>query len=171
MTYNIHPLFVHFPIALLFLYSVITVLPLRRWMPAVAWRDVGLILLLTGVLGAFAALNTGELAEHLVRPNRQLVETHSLFANIATFLYALLLVGELAAFLNKTFFMKARFEGARNLSAVAERVLCGPVVSRILAVLGLAAISVTGLLGGVMVYGTTTDPFAAILLKFLGINL
>ena len=98
--YNIHPLLVHFPIALLFLYSVIKILPFKRWFPKIAWRDIERVLLLVGVLGAFAALATGDTAEHLVHPNRQLVDAHSTFGAVATWIYGALLVGEFAAVIN-----------------------------------------------------------------------
>src|SRR5574343_1787155 len=94
MTYNIHPIFVHVPIAFLVIYSIIKVLPLQRWFPSVAWKHIERALLFFGVLGAFVALSTGEVAEHLSRPNRDLVETHSLFAATATWMYVLLLIGE-----------------------------------------------------------------------------
>ena len=84
MTYNIHPLFVHFPIALLFVYSIIKILPLQKWLPNVAWKHIERVLLLVGVLGAFAALSTGEIAEHLTRPNHDLVETHQRAGSGAT---------------------------------------------------------------------------------------
>ena len=84
MMYNIHPLFVHFPIALLLIYSIIKILPLQKWLPAVAWKHIERALLFFGVLGAFAALSTGEIAEQMTRPNNDVVEAHSLFAAIAT---------------------------------------------------------------------------------------
>jgi len=45
------------------------------------------------------------------------------------------------------------------------------IISKILAILGLVAITFTGMLGGVMVYGLSTDPLAPIILKILGIIL
>lgn len=66
--YNLHPLFVHFPIALLFVYTGLRVVPMRRLFPLVAWRQIERVVLLFGVLGAFVALGTGETAEHLFRP-------------------------------------------------------------------------------------------------------
>ena len=91
MTYNIHPIIVHFPIALLFLYSIIKILPLNKWLPKVAWRDIERVLLVFGVLGAFVALATGQIARHLIQPNRDLIHAHSNFASISTWLYGLLL--------------------------------------------------------------------------------
>lgn len=40
----------------------------------------------------------------------------------------------------------------------------------LLAVVGLFAITITGVLGGSIVYGTTADPLAPIVLKMLGLN-
>ncbi len=172
MTYNIHPLLVHFPIALLFLYSVIKILPLQKWFPQVGWRDIERVLLVCGVLGAFAALATGDTAEHLVHPNRQLVDAHSTFAGIATFIYGALLVGEIAAVFN-TYKnrINASWQWLLRISHVIEAILCNKVVSFILALAGFIAISVTGLLGGVIAYGLTADPVAPFVLKLLGISL
>ena len=95
MSYNLHPLFVHFPIALLFLYSFIKIIPLKKWWPQ------------------------GEIIS-LVIPSK------------------------------------------KNLTH--------PILSGFLALVGLVAIVVTGLLGGVMVYGPTADPAAGIVLRLLGLN-
>src|SRR5665213_2786655 len=97
MAYNIHPILVHFPIALLFVYSIVKILPFEKWFPTVAWKHIERVLLLVGVLGAFAAYTTGETATHLFHPNRQLVHAHANFAGTATFLYCVLLGGEILA--------------------------------------------------------------------------
>ncbi len=171
MQYNLHPLFVHFPIALLFLYSIIKILPLKRWMPTVDWKSVERVLLLVGVAGAFLALATGEIAEDLVRPNRRLVEAHSFFASLATWLYGALLAGEVLSMANPILLPKMGQGSVAKLARFLERVLCNPSLSRLLAFFALVAISVTGLLGGVMVYGTSADPVAGMVLKMLGISL
>ena len=111
MTYNIHPIFVHIPIAFLAVYSIVTIIPFHKFLPRIMWRDVRLIILIAGVIGAFFALGTGELAEHLVKPNHNIVETHALFASLSTWLYAILLLGEISAWYNRVFpekkFMKS----------------------------------------------------------------
>lgn len=172
MTYNIHPLLVHFPIALLFLYSVIKILPLQKWFPRVAWRDIERVLLLFGVLGAFAALATGDTAEHLVHPNRVLVDAHSTFATVATVIYCALLVGEVAAVFNT---YKDRLSSSwawlLTISGFIEKIICNKVVACILALAGFVAISITGMLGGVIAYGLTADPVAPLILNVLGITL
>jgi len=169
--YNIHPLLVHFPVALLFVYSIIKILPLKKWFPKVAWRDIERALLVFGVLGAFAADATGDIAEHIAHPNRQLVEMHSTFAGIATFLYGALLAGEILSVIKSTYWNLITIPVVQKILTILEKILCNRFVSNALAVLGLIAISVTGLLGGVMVYGLTADPVAGMVVRLLGIHL
>lgn len=171
MTYNIHPLFVHFPIALLFLYSLIKIIPFSRWFPNVSWKHIERTLLLIGVGGAFIALSTGETAEHLTHPSRQLVEMHSTFASLSTWLYGLLLLGEILYFITPGIITKLKVPWANHLLIFIQNLLLNPIVSKLLALLGLIAISITGLLGGVMVYGASADPIAGTVLHLLGINL
>ncbi len=170
MTYNIHPIFVHFPIAFLLIYSFVKIVPFYKWLPNVAWAQIQRALLLVGVLGAFVASSTGELAEELVNPNHQLVEMHSTFASVSTWVYALLLVGEVLILLIPIITQKLNLPQIVKFLTFAKDLLTHKVVSGVLAFVGLITITVTGLLGGVMVYGTSADPLAGIVLKILGIN-
>lgn len=169
MTYNIHPLFVHFPIALLILYSFIKIVPFERWFSGIAWKQVRQVLLVFGVLGAFASLTTGEIAEELVRPDRNIVEMHELFGNISTWVYAVLLLSEMMSILNAYVVPKFKNQALINASLKLENFLSNYSLGILLAVVGFVSISVTGLLGGVMVYGFTADPFAPIVLQILGL--
>ena len=169
MTYNLHPIFVHFPIALLVLYSVIKILPLKTWFPKVSWRDIERALLLFGVLGAFAALATGDTAEHIVHPNRQLVNAHSNFAAAATWLYGALLLGEITSYINAQFYLK-KYQVVSKVSIFIEKVFCNRVFSGVIAFIALITISIAGLLGGVIAYGVTADPFSSVVLNLLGIR-
>lgn len=176
MSYDLHPILVHFPIAILAVYSLIKVLPWGRWFPKVAWHDIERALLVFGLLGAFAALGTGENAEHLTKPNHNLVEWHSFFAGFTTWLYAALLVGEAAHIVNSRF--SAALSVARGFFAVVskgsrllDKIFTHSFFSRFIALVAFVTLLVTGLLGGVMVYGTTADPLAPFVLKLLGISL
>jgi hypothetical protein len=169
MQYNIHPLFVHFPIALLFLYSVIKIIPFKKWFPDSDFKVVEMVLLLFGFLGACMALFTGETAEHIVQPARDLVEMHSFFANISTYIYGTLLVGELSSLVNKNLSETSQ-SFIRKISLFLEKVLCNKYFSILLSILGLICISTAGLLGGVMVYGLTADPVAPFVLHLLGLS-
>jgi len=171
MLYNLHPLFVHFPIAFLFLYSIIKILPLPKWFPLVSWKHIERALLVFGVIGAFVAMYTGEIAEELVNPNNKLVEMHSFFATISTWVYTLLLVGEaLEVIIPRISIKITSFTTLNKTLTFIKNTLTNQTLSTTLAFLGLVAISVTGLLGGVIVYGTSADPVAGIVLKILGIQ-
>lgn len=171
MTYNIHPILVHFPIALLLIYSFIKIVPFKRWFPNVSWKHIEIALLVFGVLGAFVASSTGELAEELVNPDRQLVEMHSVFAAASTWFYGLILVGEILSLINPFIILKFNIPPITKLLVYIQQILTNEILSILLAFLGLIAITVTGLLGGVMVYGLTADPIAPIVLQILGISI
>ncbi len=171
MTYNTHPILVHFPIALLFVYSIIKILPLQKWFPTVTWKHIERTLLFLGVLGALVSLSTGEIAEHIVRPNRDLVEMHALFATASTWMYGLLLIGEILSVAMLWIVSKVKSPRVITTVQFLKNLLTHPVLSTILAVLGLIAIVITGLLGGVMVYGLSADPIAGIVVQMLGITL
>lgn len=171
MTYNIHPILVHFPIALLFLYSIIKILPLKKWFPKVSWKHVELVLLVPGFVGALLANATGEVAEHLVRPDQKLVETHAFMALSATWMYGLLLAGEVLSWINANLLPKLKSPVIIKFFTFFTNILTHRFISGLLAILGLIAISLTGLLGGVMVYGVSADPIAAVVMKLLGISI
>ncbi len=162
MTYNIHPIFVHFPIALLMIYSILKLIPFYKWFPNIAWKHIERAFLVFGVLGGFAALSTGETAEHLVRPDRNLVEMHSTFAAASIWMYGALLLGEIIVLISGKYILPKIFISV-------GKILTNRWVSGVLAFLALISISLTGLLGGVMVYGTSADPMAATVLKMLGL--
>jgi uncharacterized membrane protein len=170
--YNIHPIFVHFPIAFLFVYSIIKILPFRRWLPNVAWSDIEKVLLVFGLGGAYLSLSTGEQAEDFTRANKSLVEAHAFFANFSTRMYLLILIGEVANYINiKNFSFINKINYLPKLIAWVEKVLTNKNLVITLVILGFIALFLTGVLGGVLVYGTTADPLAPFILKLLNINL
>lgn len=171
MTYNIHPLFVHFPIAFLLLYSLLKILPCDRWFPRLSFRLTRFLLLAAGVLGGFFASTTGEMAEHLTRPNHQLVEMHALFAGMSIWIFGILLVGEILFLANP--YIQKKFPTAswiKFLGAI-EKILTHKVLTFTLTLGGIIAIVVTGVLGGALVYGASADPIAPFVLKILGLQL
>ena len=171
MSYNIHPIIVHFPVALLFLYSIIKILPLAKWWPNVAWKDIERVLLFLGVLGALVALLTGNVARELVQPEQKLVEAHETFAYLSFFIYGALLLGEIIAIFKFKFLLTFKSKGMKMFLAFLERIFSDKIIPKVLAVIGFISIIITGMLGGVMVYGLSADPFAPFVLKLLGIEI
>jgi len=170
--YNLHPIFVHFPIALLFVYSIIKLLPFQKWFPNVAWRDIERLLLVVGLGGAYLSLSTGEQAADLTRPNESLVEAHEFFANFSTRMYLLLLIGEVASYLNnKNYNFISKINFVPKLLIWIEKILTNSNLVKILVLLGFVSLFLTGVLGGVLVYGVTADPLAPFILEILNINL
>lgn len=170
MNYNLHPIIVHFPIAFLFVYSVIKILPFKKWFPRVAWRHIEQIVLLVGVLGAFAAQSTGEPAQHLMHADRKLVYMHAFFGGASIWMYGLILAGEILFIINP-YVARLNIGPLTSLLRFFEKILTDNFLSKALAFLGFIAIFLTGLLGGIIVYGTTADPIAPIVLKLLGISI
>jgi hypothetical protein len=123
-----------------------------------------------GVLGAFASLSTGETAEELTRPEHDVVEAHALFATMATWVYGLLLAGEVLTISTSWIMSKVQSQTILNVLVLLRDLLTHRMLSTALSIVGLVAISITGLLGGVMVYGTTADPAAGFVLQLLGIK-
>lgn len=60
---NLHPIFVHFPIAFLTLYSIVVILPFEKYFSKFDWSLVRKVVLIAGVLGAFASIATGEMGQ------------------------------------------------------------------------------------------------------------
>jgi uncharacterized membrane protein len=167
--YNIHPLLVHFPIAFFLLYSLLRILPFEKWLPKISWRQIRQVVLLAGFLGGLAANATGEIAEHMISEDNNIVGMHSFFAAASLWIYGLILAGEILYILNPYI---ARKFPALKLSVYLKKIellLTNPKVGWILALVGVITISITGLLGGVMVYGSSADPLAPFVLKVLGL--
>lgn len=170
MQYNIHPIFVHFPIAFLMLYSLIKILPLQKWISSISLKVVERILLTAGILGGLLALQTGEIAEHLTNPNHDILEMHEFFASSSVRVYGVILLGELMVIFGSFVNSKIQNKTVLDIYGTLVTLLTNKYLVIILAVVGVVAIALTGLLGGVMVYGTSADPLAEPILSLLGIN-
>jgi uncharacterized membrane protein len=169
--YNIHPIIVHFPIAMLVIYCVIEIIPVRTIFKKIQWQSVSDVLLVVGALGTLASMVTGEAAEHSVMAmgNHDLVEMHALFASITTWVACVLLGDRLLSWLWP---MITRFVPSvvvRFVSAVLAFVR-NKIVHILLVVLGFIALVMTGILGGAIVYGTTADPLAPVVMDMLQVS-
>lgn len=140
---NIHPAFVHFPIALLVLYTIIELLPLARLWPAVQWNPIRKFLLYVGTVSIFPTIATGLMAARIVGES-ELVEMH-----------------ERAAFSVLGIFV---------LASLSSLFYPRWYLQKPLAALGLVGLFVVGSLGAAVVYGYDVDPIVSFITSLLGLH-
>ena len=150
---NIHPIFVHFPIALFSVYAVCECLRFGRLRRSAGWRTVKIALLGFGVVGAVAALITGDMAGDMMGRSA-LIEAHGAWAAASVWIFGLLCAAYAVPDLARYF----RFRWAENAFMRMVRRFEGSLLTVIAALVGLVAITVAGALGGAIVYGPDIDP-------------
>lgn len=168
MEYNLHPIFVHFPIAFLFLYSLLALLPFETWFPKISWKPFRLLLLVVGLVGAFVSSATGEVAADLTNVDHDILEFHEWFAGTSTFIYVVLFAGEIWGRLTE-FIKTLQIPLLASLFHVIKQIITNKLFMSLFAIGGLISMMLTGMLGGIMVYGTMADPLAPLLLHILGL--
>lgn len=180
---NIHPIFVHFPIALLTLYAVLEIaIPLKikafrlfKWdtsprfekmyqlLTNPVWTSIKAFLVLVGTVLTFATLQTGEWAEEIYRSTGvngtsqigRLIETHSTFADFTMIVFSVLAVGYLAQILWNTYTLTLQ---KYTFIPAISNIILHPKVAPLLAFVGIIALTITGALGGAIAHGPNTDP-------------
>lgn len=164
---NFHPIFVHFPIALLTLYAI---LELARFKKLTNWEPffyIKMALVFFGTLGTLPSLMSGEAIEHQFEVGnlKTLVETHAAWATGTAWLFGIIALGYLVVWVNRTgAFPKATQHPIisplwRLLTRLSDALIARNLVIA-LALIGLLAITVTGALGGAIAYGPDIDPAA-----------
>lgn len=148
---DLHPIIVHFPVALLTLYAVFELVRFRKVLEKPYWFYIKAALVVFGALGAAAAYLTGPDVH-----GSALVSMHSNFATITLIIFTILGLNYLNEWLKR--------EGKKHFSKSLPSWL---IV--LLALAGLAAVTITGGLGGAIAYGTGFDPFMAPIFKLLGV--
>lgn len=160
---NIHPIFVHFPIALLTVYAIAELLRFKSLRSTAYFFYVKAVLIITGVLSALLALNTGETAEHLQDKSlRPLIEMHSAFATASTWIFVILALAYLVGIIERSQYneklQNSFFAKIWNIKIRVANYILSSYISFIIALVGLVTITITGALGGAIVYGPAIDP-------------
>ncbi len=160
---NIHPLFVHLPIGILALYSAFEILRFRFLVNRSSYFEVKTILVIAGALSTFLASATGDMAEDVMRktdPSKlPLVEIHSMFAGAVVGIFSALAVAYFFEWCsrNAVFGFMTRVAILQRISKLILK------LSLPLALLGLIFMTITGGLGGAIVYGSDADPFIKVI--------
>src|SRR4051812_33973915 len=92
---DLHPILVHFPIALLTLYSVLELISVGRIQKIPGWLTMKSVLVILGGLSLLLARQTGESAARLVEsPSvRAIIHEHAFYANLAVGIYGVIAAG------------------------------------------------------------------------------
>jgi uncharacterized membrane protein len=157
MATDFHPIIVHFPIALLSLYSMFEIISVRKLREKPYWFFVKAILISLGTLSSMGAIISGLLSPNFTR-GVPLNDTHLYFAIGTTLFFTLISIPYMLAW-----FGRPR-EVIWSSKIVFNRRLMIP-----LAVVGLIAITITGGLGGAIVYGTGFNPIMNPIFKLLNL--
>lgn len=158
---NIHPIIIHFPIACLILYTMIEVLGLFSSKVKINFVNTKYFLLFVWVVGAFVALQTWEIAEHLMSKS-SLIETHSLFANLTYFAYTIISI----FYLIRLAIDYRRGEKYRNQSLQKKLPQILSVLNNqysyyiivMISIVWSILLSITGALGGAISHWPNADP-------------
>lgn len=177
---NLHPIFVHFPIALLSLYALCEFLRFEKIKQQPAWFYIKAVLVICGTVGALVAISAGDTAKEAVMKNiivpqvdnpRLIINLHETWAQATAIIFILLAAAYIVAWLNKfniidslpgTMLKKIWLFGTQ-----IQKLLIGTKFVILLALAGLIAITVTGALGGSIIYGPNADPIVKFIYKFI----
>jgi uncharacterized membrane protein len=178
---NLHPIFVHFPIALLTVYALMELVRFKKLMEKSFWFYAKALFLIFGTGGAFVALFSGDMAESAVRSGtftvaisnfRQVVSMHENFADATVFIFGLLAVCYIILWINREnwlagFFLKPSVQKFWALLNKLARFFVETKFVILLALAGLICVTITGGLGGTMVYGPAADPMFGFIYKLM----
>lgn len=170
---DLHPIFVHFPVALISLFAVLELVPLEKKLGK-NYFFTKFTFLFFGVFLSIPAYMTGGIAGEVVErgPLHNVVELHGFFAG-TTIVVAIVLLLIYAVRFGLEY--RDTLSGKCVSHFIPERVLTmtRPCTARgivvFLAVALLLLVTITGALGGSMVYGPDVDPIAKVLYKIFGL--
>lgn len=155
---NIHPILVHFPIALLSVYSILECIRFKKVLKQDYWFYVKAIFLLIGTLALIPTGLAGKLIESQFTESQALIEIHSSFAIFSTLTFSFLSALYLLHWLGKVTITNKNFVFLKKLITLQSYIFTLYIIVP-LAILGLMLISLTGALGGIIVYGPHLDIF------------
>lgn len=163
---DLHPILVHFPIALLTVYAVLEIVRVSRIMKTSWWLPLKNGLLIIGSAASVLAYLSGSFLEEQAESFGEVsaeLEIHGTFAALTVACFGILAVARVVFLLRATPFASRLPEPVRVALLGLVRVIISPSVSIPLAIFGLLLLTATGALGGAMVYGSEGDPIARFL--------
>ena len=169
-----HPMIVHFPIALLTVYALLEIIPIKKIHANASWVIAKRVLLFVGTLGVFVALQSGEERGGENLEPGTVLAYHSLFATITTWIFGLLASGQLvltiSAWVTRLVTKREWLYVIWKIIERIARILTLRALVIIASLAGLVTLTITGALGGGMVFGSQADPVVAFVFKMLGLK-
>ena len=175
MELNLHPIFVHFPIALLCTYALFELVPSKKLGASMSWFRTKAILAIFGTLTAFVALQTGEMIEDAFKGQwKNIVELHSAWAVASTWIFGIAATLYLLEWIRREgqpiTSKLEQWEWSKEIFSMIlkiESLLMKKPILILLALAGLAAMTITGALGGIIAHGPDTDPVTQWIYNFI----
>lgn len=168
---NIHPVFVHFPVALLSIYAVLEMIRFNFASRQPYWFYLKAFTAIGGTLFSYAALYTGSMAEDVRRTGEitpglsrmtmfRLIDTHSNWAVATAVIFSVISVLYIIEWVRKDAPLPHEMVQSQiwKMTLKINNVLLSAPIIIPLAIIGLIVITVTGSLGGAIVYGANADP-------------
>lgn len=170
MNINIHPALVHFPIALLTVYALLELFRFGLLTKQIWYKPVKYVLLFIGTLFGFMTAQTGEIAEHLMHNRSSLVGIHSQMTSLTLWIFSILSIGYVIPLILEIPFVQNYIQKYRTslepLSKILTKIATIIIhISPLLAIIGLCTLTITGALGGAIVYGPNVDPVVSFIYK------
>ena len=162
---NIHPIFVHFPIAFFTLYCIAELLRFSFITRQVYWFYIKASFVIVGsIAGLVLTIPTGILARviNVVGRSEQNIIVHEVFAIGTVVFFTFIALCYIVLWWEKA--------GLSKISSFKLKVAHSVIDTRtilFLAIIGLMLVGITGALGGALVYGNNNDPFATFLTSIL----
>jgi uncharacterized membrane protein len=170
---DLHPIFNHFPIALFTIYSVLEVLRFKKITSfAPLFYIKGAFIIAGAIISPFTII-TGKIAGEALKngPDGRLVEMHETAAIISVIIFGIIALVYLIEWISRSrvdaIIESSPWKKAYIQAEVQSRWLLNSVYLPLIALLGLILITITGALGGSIVYGPDIDPFAKFVYNFL----
>ena len=163
---NIHPIFVHFPVALLTVYAILELIRPKKLLASHAYTAIKAFLVILGTLAAYVAAETGDMASELMRGQssvRTILRLHENFAAWTQIIFTVIAASYIVVLISR------RWKRIPVITAVAEFIQRGPVII-VLALGGLVFVTLTGALGGLIVYGPTADPVMSLVANLFSLQ-
>lgn len=126
------------------------------------WFYIKAVLVILGTASAYVTLISGQVIEERFENVHNLVELHSFWANISTLIFTIIASTYVFSWYKKQFtYDFSRITCLKQIWGLAQMLQHFVLETKLiilLALVGLAAITATGALGGIIAFGPDTDP-------------